>query len=178
MFTGTGQASGTWEDVTSASSGTSPWVKGTGSIFNHGGATYGSGILVVLGNENKNSDQLNPESQTWIWDKGSLKWRQVSNVVSPAFRDYHAMASLENGRVVMFGGRIKDAHDGSDTRIFDSNLGGLDHGGWFIPNSLTAIRPLFMHGYCAANYVIMFGGQTSQDPGVPLYRTMIRAFRR
>ena len=169
MFAGTGPSSGKWNDITSKSA--SPWKPGTGSIYNHGGTTYHDGILLVGGNENKNSDQLNPESTTWIWNKDDTKWKQVSNVVSPAFRDYHAIASLEGGRAVMFGGRIDDGQDGSDTLIFDSDLGRLGHGGWSVPKALQGDPPA--RGFHAMatlrlDYVIMFGGQTtSQTPGKP-----------
>jgi N-acetylneuraminic acid mutarotase len=61
---------------------------------------------------------------TWIFDLSSKNWTEVltgvstSNKTSPESRVYHAMASLGNGRAIMFGG-WSGQHDFDDTWIFD-----------------------------------------------------------
>ncbi len=164
LFAADGVASGAWQDVTSLSRD-SPWKQGTGATYNHGGATSGAGILVVGGNENKNSDEQLPQSQTWLWESASSMWKQVSNVIAPRFRDYHAIASLEGGRAILFGGKIGDTVDGGDTLIFDADLGGDGHGGWskpFVYGIHPPARAFHAMATVRENLVVLYGGQTDQ----------------
>lgn len=83
---------------------------------------------------------------TWLWD-GSGHWAADTTVAAPpSARSHHAMATLGDGRVLLFGGLETLPSDPpydvvADTWVYDAAAGW----GEVVPDDLVMPRPRYMH---------------------------------
>ena len=133
----------------------------------HAMASLGEGKVVLFGGYNGNQ-QL---GDTWIFDQSS-GWASdaiTPNSNTPSSRDGHAMALLEEGKVVMFGGK-EGTHSNQvlgDTLVYDQSSKG-----WAsieIPPNMQAPSPRHGHAMSsmAAGKVVLFGGLDSGSQFLP-----------
>jgi hypothetical protein len=138
----------TWSQAPSSGSGPSAREDAAMAPWNGGAVLFGGDDIATT------SDLDTALGDTWSWNGGS--WTQL-DVTGPSPRTAHAMAPLGDDTVVLFGGDILDATNGTvngqplgDTWVFD--------GGW---SQRSVPGPSARHGHAMATLngvVVLFGG--------------------
>eukprot|EP00929_Paragymnodinium_shiwhaense_P018853 TRINITY_DN13042_c0_g3_i1.p1 TRINITY_DN13042_c0_g3~~TRINITY_DN13042_c0_g3_i1.p1 ORF type:complete len:858 (-),score=93.15 TRINITY_DN13042_c0_g3_i1:85-2658(-) len=126
----------------------------------HAMASVRPGVVLMFGGRNDSDQAL---SETWLFNmssKTSGTWTQVPEGTGPAGRVYHAMASVGDDKVLLFGGH----GDGilEDTWLF--SMGSGTPGAWMTVWANT-LNPEARYGHAMARIgpdkVLLFGGGTS-----------------
>ena len=101
---------------------------------------------------------------TWVFTAHTLGWAHLALPTNPPPRAYHAMSSLGNSKVLLFGGFDRGKYLG-DTWIFDAaSSGASSHPKWTHVNPITpSPTPRSEHALAllGGSKVLLFGGDAS-----------------
>jgi N-acetylneuraminic acid mutarotase len=86
---------------------------------NHAAAPIADGRVLLFGGDIEVGGIGARSRETWVYHAASEQWSQIDPVDKPTARAVHAMASLGNSKVLLFGGATTDAGR-EQTWVFDA----------------------------------------------------------
>ncbi len=150
-------AVGTFGDTWSHDVAENTWTDQTPPVpparYWHAMASIGADGALVFGGKDNSAELL---GDTWAYDLSTGNWTDEAPAVAPSARCYHAMASLGDDKVLLFGGTETQSDDWlGDTWVYD-----LSDGAW--TEMAPAAPPPARWGHSLApigtGQVLMFGG--------------------
>jgi hypothetical protein len=138
----------TWYQVVPDSGDTTPSAR-----YEHAMASLGDGQVLLFGG-NDGAKALNGE--TWLFDISDSSWTPVDPDTTPIARSGHAMAYLDDGKVLLFGGADDTKALNGETWLFD-----ISDSSW-TPVDPAGDAPTARYEHAMAYFgrqqVLLFGG--------------------
>ena len=134
-------------------------------------ANVGEGQVLLFGGAELQSDSVVAiPSETWLYDAATDAWTQRTPAESPTKRFLHAMASLGDGRVLLFGGGNEEDGQNNETWVYDR---GDDTWTRMSPPTSPSARAGHAMASIGGDQVLLFGGA---DAGETLEDTWVYDF--
>ena len=138
------------------------WQKKTPSTnpsarYLHSMAYIGSYKVLLFGGNDTNT--LNEDDESWVYDHNTNNWTQKVIIPSPAAREEHAMAYIGSDKALLFGGDTAPGYV-NDTWIYD-----FSENTWTEKNPLVKPSKRQWHAmsYIGDDKVLLFGGYSGSS---------------